>query len=169
MSHLRTYVEMTSPEELVPGREVDDVKLTPIDDDHELIKDLERRIGAPYGWKSATRPDEEWTGILADPLRRRWAVRHHGEPVGLVELAPRADPGDGRSETEVEIVTFGLVPEVVGQGLGGHALTLGLRQAWSLHDDVRRVWLHTSTQDHPNALRNYQARGLRPYRTEERP
>jgi RimJ/RimL family protein N-acetyltransferase len=167
MSHLRTYLEMTSPDELVPSRTVDDLTLTPIDDDPELIKDLERRIGAPYGWRSATRPDEEWAPVLADPLRRRWAVRLRGEPVGLLELANRADPGEKRSDTEVEIVTFGLVPEALGKGLGGHALTLALRQAWDLHADVRRVWLHTSTQDHPNALRNYQARGLRPYRTDE--
>ncbi|MFG1916756.1 hypothetical protein [Micromonospora sp. NPDC048898] len=31
---------------------------------------------------------------------------------------------------------------------------------------VRRVWLHTSSLDHPNALRNYQRRGLTVYRTE---
>ncbi|GAA3387031.1 GNAT family N-acetyltransferase [Cryptosporangium minutisporangium] len=169
MSHTRTYLEMTSPDELVPGRPVEDLTVTPIDDQPELIKDLERRIGAPYGWKSANRPDEEWVALLADPLRRRWAVRHRGEPVGLVELAPRADPGEGQSDTEAEIVTFGLVPEAVGKGLGGYALTLALRLAWELHPGVRRVWLHTSSQDHPNALRNYQARGLRPYRTDEQP
>jgi GNAT superfamily N-acetyltransferase len=69
---------------------------------------------------------------------------------------------------EVEIETFGLVPEVVGRGIGGHALTLTLQLAWALRPGVKRVWLHTSTQDHPNALPNYQARGLRPYKTEER-
>lgn len=166
MSHLRTYVEMRSPASLVPGRPVDDLALTPIDDDPELIKQLERRIGAPYGWKSATRSNDEWAEILADPLRRRWAVRHGAAAVGLVELAPRADPGETRSDTEVEIVTFGLVPEAVGQGLGGHALTLAIRQAWNLHANVHRIWLHTSSQDHPNALRNYQARGLCAYRTD---
>jgi GNAT superfamily N-acetyltransferase len=166
MSHTRTYVEVTSLSAVVPGRIVPDLELTPIDDDPGLIKDLERRIGAPYGWRSATRSDEDWDRLLADPLLRWWAFRYQGEPVGLLELAYRADPGEGRSDTEVEISTFGLLPEAVGRGLGGHALTLGLRQAWTLHDDVRRVWLHTSTQDHPNALRNYQARGLRIYRTD---
>ena len=31
---------------------------------------------------------------------------------------------------------------------------------------ARRVWLHTCTLDHPNALANYQARGLRMFKQE---
>ena len=34
-------------------------------------------------------------------------------------------------------------------------------------DKVTRVWLHTNTLDGPHALANYQARGLRPYKTEQ--
>jgi hypothetical protein len=47
-------------------------------------------------------------------------------------------------------------------------LTLAVREAWNVEpldaDAVRRVWLHTSSLDHPNALGNYQRRGFRPYR-----
>jgi GNAT superfamily N-acetyltransferase len=84
-----------------------------------------------------------------------------GEPAGFV--AYDLHPGD-----EVEIETFGLVPEFVGKGLGGYALTLALRGAWELTPTVARVWLHTSSADHPNALPNYHRRGLRTFRTEER-
>jgi GNAT superfamily N-acetyltransferase len=70
---------------------------------------------------------------------------------------------------QVEITTFGLLPEFVGRGLGGHALTLAIRQAWQVGaldaEPVRRVWLHTSTLDHPNALPNYRRRGFRPFKT----
>lgn len=71
-------------------------------------------------------------------------------------------------EANVEIATFGLVPELVGRGLGGPALTLAVRLAWNQvnPDDlapVRRVWLHTSSLDHPRALANYRARGFVPF------
>jgi hypothetical protein len=39
-----------------------------------------------------------------------------------------------------------------------------VRDAWTL--GPKRVWLHTCTLDHPNALPNYLARGFTPYRTE---
>jgi len=159
MTYIRTYLEMTSPEELRPGREVDGVALLPISDRPELVRELLVRIGTPYGWRSAKRSDADWAAEFAKPGLRSWAVTHHGEEVGLVDLIDQPP--------EVELYTFGLVPEAVGRGIGGHALTLALRQAWSLRDGVTRVWLHTSTQDHPNALRNYQARGLRPYDTDE--
>ncbi|GAA0264116.1 GNAT family N-acetyltransferase [Cryptosporangium japonicum] len=160
MTYTRTYVEMTSPAELRPGREADGVALLPISDRPELVRELAVRIGEPHGWRTVTRTDEEWAAEFAKPGLHSWAVTHHDEPVGLVDMID-APP-------EVEIYTFGLVPEAVGRGIGGHVLTLAVRQAWSLRSGVTRVWLHTSTQDHPNALPNYQARGFRAYRTEER-
>ncbi len=69
----------------------------------------------------------------------------------------------------MEITTFGLRPEYVGRGLGGHALTLAVRQAWLAEpvgaESLRRVWLHTSTLDQGSALPNYERRGFRPFRT----
>jgi len=32
--------------------------------------------------------------------------------------------------------------------------------------NIKRVWLHTCTLDHPNALKNYIARGMRVFRKE---
>jgi acetyltransferase (GNAT) family protein len=74
------------------------------------------------------------------------------------------DPHPG---AEVEIKTFGLVPEFTGKGLGCYALTLAIRQGWELVPDTRRVWLHTSSADNPNALPNYHRRGFRTFKTEQ--
>jgi GNAT superfamily N-acetyltransferase len=152
---------MMSPAELWPGRFAEAVALLPITGQTGLIRDLETRVGEPHGWGAGTRSEEAWAEEFAKTYLQWWAITHHDEPVGLVELADRAP--------EVEITTFGLLPEAVGRGIGGHALTLAVRQAWLLRPGVTRVWLHTSTQDHPNALPNYQARGFKAYRTEERP
>ncbi len=66
----------------------------------------------------------------------------------------------------MEIVYFGLLPQFVGQGLGGHLLTEAVERAWQM--DARRVWVHTCNLDHPAALKNYQARGFKLYQTIEK-
>ena len=68
-------------------------------------------------------------------------------------------------DDSVEVAYFGLVPEALGRGLGKHLLSCAVRDAWAL--GPARVWLHTCTLDHPNALPNYVARGFVPYKTEE--
>ena len=42
-------------------------------------------------------------------------------------------------------------------------LSRALHPAWALRPE--RVWVHTCTLDHPAALANYEARGMRIYRT----
>lgn len=159
-----TYLEMTDPEQLNPSAPVPGVELAETRDP-ALIQPLHRRIGAPHQWGGLRRTHADWTAQLANPHRRDLFVMHGSEAVGLVELEAR--PGG-----ETEILAFGLVPESVGHGFGGHALTLAVREAWAMEpvgaDAVSRVWLHTSTLDHPNALPNYRKRGFRPFRTVRR-
>jgi GNAT superfamily N-acetyltransferase len=73
---------------------------------------------------------------------------------------------------DVEIVVLGLAPEFVAKGFGGHLLTRATQLAWeAVSTDgtpTRRVWLHTSSRDHPHAKPNYERRGFRPFRTEHR-
>lgn len=88
--------------------------------------------------------------LRAVPARRRAA--------GIVVYDPH--PG-----SEVEIKSFGLLPESIGKGLGGFALTLAIEQAWNLEPGVTRVWLHTSSKDHPRALPNYHRRGFSTFAT----
>jgi RimJ/RimL family protein N-acetyltransferase len=157
-----TYLEMTARDQLAPAVPVPDLALDRLDRGSPLVVELESRIGAPFGWRSAGRTDEEWAAwFIQYPDRLFWLVSSEGEPAGLAAYDPH--PGD-----EVEIVTFGLVPEFTGKGLGGYALTLAVEQAWALTPAVRRIWLHTSSADHPNALPNYHRRGFRTFRTEER-
>jgi GNAT superfamily N-acetyltransferase len=159
-----TYLEMTDPGELRPGRVVPSLDLRREEGLSALARTVKARVGAAHGWRSSTRSDQEWDELAqAHPHRQYWLIRLAGETAGITALEPEAG-GD------VEIRTFGLLPEYVGRGLGGHALTLALRQAWASEplaaEAVRRVWLHTNSDDHPGALPNYRRRGLRVYRTE---
>ena len=69
------------------------------------------------------------------------------------------------SDSEVEIVQFGLAPAFIGKGFGGYFLTRMLEAAWQVQG-TRRVWLHTCTLDHPHALANYKARGMEVFKEE---
>jgi GNAT superfamily N-acetyltransferase len=163
-----TWLEMRSPDELRPGRDppapvellAADRSLLP------LLRTTNRRVGEPHGWTSRPAWSEvQWAEHLARPDVRAWVARVGGEPAGLIELVSR--PGD-----EVELTVFGLVPEFVGRGFGGHLLTLATRLAWETRHRggaaTRRVWLHTASTDHANALPNYLGRGFRVVRTEVR-
>jgi GNAT superfamily N-acetyltransferase len=161
MKEIVTYVEMTAPDQLVPAPPVPGLRLEPLAPDSPLVVDLLARVGTPYGWRSASRTPEEWRVWFAEtPDRTFGLLSFEGEPAGIVSYKPQ--PGD-----EVEIGSFGLLPEFTGKGLGGFALTLAVRGAWEAGASVRRVWLHTSSWDHPRALPNYCRRGFSPYRTEE--
>jgi GNAT superfamily N-acetyltransferase len=161
-----TFLEMTSPGQLRPGRTATSVTLAATTrDDEPLVRETIVRVGTPYRWPSSVWTDSAWADWFADARRDSFLLRAGAEVAGIVET--QAHPPH-----DVEITSFGLVPERVGTGIGGHALTLAVELAWTLvHpavEDVRRVWLHTSTLDHPHALANYRARGFRPYRTQTR-
>lgn len=153
MEEIVTRLEMTAAGRLNPAPVVAGVTLEPTGPGPH-IRDLHVRIGTPYRWPSASRGDEEWARWLAHPRRRYRLVEYRGEVAGAADFEPQGD--------DVEITTFGLLPEFIGKGLGGYALTLVVADAWTL-PGVRRVWLHTSTLDHPNALPNYLRRGFRSF------
>ena len=103
--------------------------------------------------------DEQWQEYALEPELRTYAAYYDNTVAGYYEL--RRDDEDG-----VEIAYFGLLPEFVGRGFGGALLTSAIEQAWRMAPS--RVWVHTCNRDHPQALANYQARGMKIYKVEEK-
>ncbi|WP_344273307.1 GNAT family N-acetyltransferase [Actinomadura napierensis] len=160
MQETVTYVEMTARDQLIAATPVPGLALEPLDRTSPMVPDILARVGTPYGWKSSRRTPDEWQAWFAENPRRTFAlVTFEGEPAGIVAYDPH--------DHEVEIKSFGLLPDFVGKGLGGYALTLGIQRAWELSSTARRVWLHTSSFDHPNALPNYHRRGFHTFKTEK--
>ncbi|WP_436531098.1 GNAT family N-acetyltransferase [Actinoplanes sp. HUAS TT8] len=132
----------------------------------EFSRFLYAAVGGDWFWTDRLAwTYQQWQEHLDRPGVETWVASVRGTPAGYVEL-------DGTRPGEVEITYFGLLPAFVGRRIGGHLLARGLEHAWSLAGrwpglpPVGRVWLHTCSLDGPTAVANYEARGLRLYRTE---
>lgn len=155
------YLEMCDPAWLRPAPRSGALELRECEvPQFELNRFLYRFVGAAWAWTDKLGwSDEQWRAWTEDPRLRTWIALSRGSPAGYFEL--QMQPG-----AAVEIAYFGLAPAFIGRGLGGELLTRALECAWSW--DARRVWVHTCTLDHPAALANYQARGMRLFRQETR-
>ena len=65
---------------------------------------------------------------------------------------------------EVEIAYFGLLEEFQNKKLGSYLLSQAILK--SFNGSTERVWVHTCSLDHKNALKNYIARGMKIFKTE---
>lgn len=154
-----SYLVMYDPGQLRP-KYLDDrrLEIRPVTPARgEFNQFMYRSIGADWSWQEKRDWDAaRWQAYAEAPGLYTFAVSYAGESAGYFEL--RQDPHGG-----IEIAYFGLLPAFIGKGLGGAVLSSALEHAWRLGCD--RVWVHTCTLDHPAALPNYQARGMRLYRT----
>jgi GNAT superfamily N-acetyltransferase len=167
-----TFMEMTSPEQLRPSRRAPaPMSMDKVDvASASLLRSTFDRVGAPYNWPSRrTGPDawsdERWRARLLQPGVHAWTPKVDSEIAGMVELQVQRGG-------EVEITVLGLVPEFIGKGFGGHLLTIATSLAWEAEPlggvPIQRLWLHTSSLDHPHAMPNYLGRGFRKVRNERR-
>jgi GNAT superfamily N-acetyltransferase len=160
------YLEMTDPAQLRPARAVPVPVVRAEAVSPELNRYLYTAVGGDWYWLDRLEWTwSQWHDWLSRPGVETWLALDRGTPAGYVELSSSAD-------ASVELAYFGLLPSFTGRGVGGHLLTEAIRNAWTLADrwdlpPTRRVWVHTCSNDGPAALTNYQARGLRVYRTEQ--
>jgi GNAT superfamily N-acetyltransferase len=157
MREIITSLEMTAPSQLVPGRPapaeivLEDAGPSAV----ELVRAMYARIWEPLAAVGRTTwSDEQWAVELSRAGVHSVIARVDAEAAGFAEL--ELEPGG-----DVGIVVFGLVPEFIGRGYGAEFLTAVTERAWRLGTPTRRVWLQTSSLDHPHALENYKRRGFR--------
>jgi GNAT superfamily N-acetyltransferase len=123
--------------------------------DTERFRALFRAIGQDIMWFSRLiLSDDALAAVLGDPQVESLALVRHGADVGLLEL-------DFRQQGECELSFFGLVPSVIGLGLGRSLMNEALARAWAR--PISRLWVHTCSFDHPGALALYQRSGFHPY------
>ena len=155
LAEVVTYLERTTPPDGPPPTAAWTLRhVTAPDLDWYL--GLYRAVGEEWLWYSRLEmPRDDVAEILSAPHVHVFALQRDGLDVGIGELS-FGDAG------EVEICFFGVAASEFGTGAGRWLMQALLCEAWRA--GTRRVWLHTCTLDHPNALPFYQSRGFKAYK-----
>jgi len=109
-------------------------------------------VGEPWLWfERRMIGDAALAAQIHKPTIEIFVLYVRGVPAGFFEL-------DTAAARETKLCYFGLIPDFIGRRLGPYLLQAAIDRAWSRSID--RFWLHTSTFDHPKALRVYQRAGF---------
>lgn len=156
------YLEMLEPSQLRPASlkpHIDPSTLTVTRAEipcPAFSRFLYTAVGEAWYWIDRLKwTEEQWMRYLDRPELQTWVAYCSGTPAGYIELQKQSDDS-------VQIAYFGLLKPFIGQGIGGHLLTVGVQQAWQMNPS--RVWVHTCSLDSEYALANYQARGFKVYK-----
>ena len=127
--------------------------------DFQLNKFFYKQVGKKHRWiDRLSWTDEKWINFISNKNLETYVISEIEDLIGFFELLYNPDLN------ETEISYFGLLEEYIGKGIGGYALSEAIKK--SFEKDIKRVWLHTCTLDHPNALKNYIARGMTIFKKE---
>ena len=127
--------------------------------DFQLNKFFYKQVGKKHRWiDRLSWTDEKWINFISNKNLETYVISEFEDLIGFFELLYNPEL------KETEISYFGLLEEYIGKGIGGYALSEAIKKAFE--KNIKRVWLHTCTLDHPNALKNYIARGMRVFRKE---
>ena len=129
-------------------------------DDFQLNKFFYKQIGKNHQWLDRLEwTEQNWIDYVSNKKLLTFILKNNDELIGYFELILHS------KEKEVEIAYFGILAEYRGKKLGGHLLSEAIKKSFLLK--AKRVWAHTCTFDHQNALKNYIARGMNIFKQEE--
>jgi GNAT superfamily N-acetyltransferase len=110
-------------------------------------------VGTPWLWfERRLLGDAELAALIRKATIEIFVLYVRGVPAGFFEL-------DTAARRETKLLYFGLIPDFIGRRLGPFLLQAAIDRAWSARP-IDRLWLHTSTFDHPKALGVYQRAGF---------
>jgi len=127
--------------------------------DFQLNKFFYKNIGKNCHWIDRLVWTEiDWTKYIFDEKLSTYILKNKDEIAGYFELLFNKD------SKEAEIVYFGILDEYFGRKLGGYLLSEAIKFSFNL--GCARLWVHTCSLDHKNALQNYQSRGMKIFKCE---
>ena len=127
--------------------------------DFQLNKFFYKQIGQNHHWNDRlVWNDKKWIDYVSNPNVFTFVLKDNQNIAGFFELIYH------KNKFEIEIAYFGLLKDFMDKKLGGHMLTEAIKISFSYK--VKRVWVHTCSLDHKNALNNYLARGMKIYNVE---
>ena len=125
----------------------------------QLNKFFYKNIGKNHRWVDRlVWSDKQWIEYTSDKKVKTYILKKRNDLAGYFELIFHKDLN------EVEIAYLGLLNEYQNQNLGSHLLSSAIKKSFS--EQTKRVWVHTCSLDHKNALNNYISRGMKIFKKE---
>ena len=129
-------------------------------DDFQINKFFYKNVGKKHRWVDRLAWSEnEWIKYSSNPAVETYIMKVKNDLAGYFELISHLD------FQEIEIAYFGLLEDYHNKKLGGYLLSSAIKRSFE-KKIIKRVWVHTCTLDHENALKNYLARGMKIYKKE---
>ena len=157
----RNYLEINSLLDLKEGEKPSaDYSLDLIDSiNFQLNKFFYKNIGKKHKWVDRlTWSEEKWINYVSSEKVKSYVFKHKNDLVGFFELIFHLE------KNEIEIAYLGILEEYQNKKLGSYLLSEAIKR--SFENNVNRVWVHTCSLDHKNALNNYISRGMKVFKTE---
>ena len=127
--------------------------------DFQLNKFFYKNIGKNHRWiDRLVWSEKQWIEYVSDENVKTYILKNENDLAGYFEL--NLHP----KKEEVEIAYLGLLEEYHNKKLGSYLLSVAIKK--SFLNKPKRVWVHTCSLDHKNALNNYIARGMKIFKTE---
>ncbi len=127
--------------------------------DFQLNKFFYKNIGKKHHWVDRlVWTDKQWIEYTSNIEVNTYVLKKDADLAGYFELITHKD------KKEVEIAYLGLLEEYQNKQLGSYLLSSAIKN--SFLNNNQRVWVHTCSLDHKNALKNYIARGMKIFKKE---
>ena len=157
----RNYLEIRSLYDLKErNKPSEDYLLSLIDPiNFQLNKFFYKNIGKNHKWVDRlTWSEEKWINYVSNKNVSSYVFKYKDDLVGFFELIIHPE------KNETEIAYFGILEEYQNKKLGSYLLSEAIKK--SFKNNINRVWVHTCSLDHRNALNNYISRGMKIFKTE---
>tara|TARA_B100001564_G_scaffold293280_1_gene257776 strand:- start:58 stop:561 length:504 start_codon:yes stop_codon:yes gene_type:complete len=157
----RNYLEINSIKDLKETNQLfDNFFIALIDPvNFQLNKFFYKNIGKKHKWVDRLIwTEQQWIDYVSSSKVKTYVLKNKDNLVGFFELIFHLE------NKEVEIAYFGILEEYQNKKLGSFLLSAAIKK--SFNENINRVWLHTCSLDHENALKNYLARGMKIFKSE---
>ena len=157
----RSYLEINSLKDLQESEQPSEDYIVDLIEptDFQLNKFFYKNIGKKHKWiDRLIWTEEQWIKYVSNKNVKTFVLKNKKDLVGFFELIIHSE------KKEVEIAYFGILEEYQNKKLGSFLLSDAIKK--SFQQNVERVWLHTCSLDHKNALNNYLARGMKIFKSE---
>ena len=157
----RNYLEINTLKELKEVKKIsENYSLNLLNPSNfQLNKFFYKNVGKKHQWVDRLIwTDAQWIDYASSENVKTYIFKKKNDLAGFFELISHEE------KKEIEIAYFGLLEEFQNKNLGSFLLSEAIKK--SFLNNINRVWLHTCSLDHENALNNYVARGMKIFKTE---